>query len=142
MTQTHICIPIFIACAPSRAPNYRCAIKFTVRSVDVRRTLKFENFFAVSSDDRNNGVVSWLCWMHFAWGMASSMIFSLLPLFIVDELGGSSRSFGMLEGAVIFLSFMAKLFAGFIMDIFKKKLPMLRTGVILTVLSKFFLACP
>ena len=105
------------------------------------RILKLKNFFAVSSDERGNDVVSWLCWMHFAWGMASSMIFSLLPLFIVDELGGSSRSFGMLEGAVIFLSFMAKLFAGFIMDIFKKKLPMLRTGAILTVLSKFFLAC-
>jgi MFS family permease len=78
--------------------------------------------------------------MHFAWGVSSSMIFSLLPIFIVDELGASMKSFGMLEGAVVFLSFMAKLFAGFIMDIFKKKLPMLKTGTILTVLSKLFLA--
>ncbi|MDR3224609.1 MAG: MFS transporter [Holosporales bacterium] len=79
--------------------------------------------------------------MHFFWGMASSMIFSLLPVFIVGELGGSAKSFGFLEGAVVFLSFVAKLFAGFFMDIFKKKLPMLKTGTILTVLSKFFLAC-
>lgn len=79
--------------------------------------------------------------MHFSWGVASSMVFSLLPIFIVDELGGSSKSFGLLEGSVIFLSFMAKLFAGFIMDIFKKKLPMLNMGTILTVLSKFSLAC-
>lgn len=79
--------------------------------------------------------------MHFCWGMASSMIFSLLPVFIVDELGGSSKSFGALEGAVIFLSFTAKLFAGFIMDIFKRKLPMLNAGAILTVLSKLALAC-
>lgn len=79
--------------------------------------------------------------MHFCWGMASSMIFSLLPIFIVDELGGSSKSFGLLEGSVIFLSFIAKLFAGFIMDIFKKKLPMLKFGMYLTTLSKFSLAC-
>ena len=79
--------------------------------------------------------------MHFCWGMASSMIFSLLPIFIVDELGGNSKSFGLLEGSVIFLSFMAKLFAGFIMDIFKKKLPMLRLGMFLTTFSKFSLAC-
>ena len=69
------------------------------------------------------------------------MVFSLLPVFIIDELGGSSKAFGRLEGAVIFLSFMAKLFAGFIMDIFKKKLPMLKTGTILTVFSKLSLAC-
>lgn len=79
--------------------------------------------------------------MHFCWGIASSMIFSLLPIFIVDELGGSSKSFGLLEGSVIFLSFMAKLFAGFIMDIFKKKLPMLRLGMFLTTFSKFSLTC-
>lgn len=69
------------------------------------------------------------------------MIFSLLPVFIVDELGGNLKSFGLLEGSVIFLSFMAKLFAGFIMDIFKKKLPMLKIGTLLTTFSKFSLAC-
>jgi MFS family permease len=36
---------------------------------------------------------------------------------------------------------MAKIFAGFVMDIFKKRLPMLNIGTILTVISKFFLAC-
>ena len=95
----------------------------------------------ISSDKSKNQVILWLCGMHFCWGMASSMIFSLLPVFIVDELGGNSKSFGTLEGAVIFLSFMAKLFAGFIMDIFKRKLPMLNTGTILTVFSKLSLAC-
>lgn len=98
-------------------------------------------FFQISSDKSKNQVILWLCGMHFCWGMASSMIFSLLPVFIVDELGGSSKSFGALEGAVIFLSFMAKLFAGFIMDIFKRKLPMLNAGTILTVFSKLSLAC-
>jgi MFS family permease len=73
--------------------------------------------------------------------MASSMIFSLLPVFIVEELGGSSKSFGFLEGAVVFTSFVAKIFAGFIIDAFRRKVPMLRVGTVLTVFSKLFLAC-
>lgn len=98
-------------------------------------------FLQINSDKSKNQIILWLCGMHFCWGMASSMIFSLLPVFIVDELGGNSKSFGALEGAVIFLSFMAKLFAGFIMDIFRRKLPMLNAGTILTVFSKLSLAC-
>lgn len=98
-------------------------------------------FLQICSDKSKNQIILWLCGMHFCWGIASSMIFSLLPVFIVDELGGNSKSFGALEGAVIFLSFMAKLFAGFIMDIFKRKLPMLSAGTILTVFSKLSLAC-
>ncbi|MDR1034862.1 MAG: MFS transporter [Holosporales bacterium] len=74
------------------------------------------------------------------WGIATSMVFSLLPIFIVDELHGTAKSFGLLEGAVTFFSFMAKLCAGFLMDIFRKKRPMLLTGAFLTVLSKLFLA--
>jgi MFS family permease len=69
------------------------------------------------------------------------MVFSLLPIFIVEELGGSSASFGVLEGAVVFISFLAKVFAGFVMDAFKRKLPMLRVGTALTVCGKLFLAC-
>ena len=98
-------------------------------------------FFQICADKQKNQAVLWLCGMHFCWGMATSMIFSLLPVFIVDELGGNSKSFGALEGAVIFLSFMAKLFAGFIMDIFKRKLPMLKVGTIVTICSKALLAC-
>ncbi len=98
-------------------------------------------FLQITSDKVKNQTILWLCGMHFCWGMASSMIFSLLPVFIVDELGGNSKSFGALEGAVIFFSFMAKLFAGFIMDIFKRKLPMFNTGTILTIFSKLSLAC-
>ena len=98
-------------------------------------------FLQINSDKSKNQIILWLCGMHFCWGMASSMIFSLLPVFIVDELGGNSKSFGALEGAVIFLSFTAKLFAGFIMDIFRRKLPMLNAGTILTVFSKLSLAC-
>ncbi|MDR1391146.1 MAG: MFS transporter [Holosporales bacterium] len=96
-------------------------------------------FFSVSDDKGSHNVVIWICWMHFFWGMASSMGFSLLPVFIVDKLGGNSRSFGLLEGSVILLSFTAKLFSGIIMDMFKKKLPIFKAGSILTIFSKVFL---
>ena len=99
-----------------------------------------KNLFQISSSQANNLQILWLCSMHFCWGIASSMIFSLLPVFIVDELGGNSKSFGAIEGMVIFISFMAKLFSGFLIDIFKKKLPMLKVGTILTVISKLALA--
>ena len=99
-----------------------------------------KNLFRISSIRANNLQILWLCHMHFCWGIASSMIFSLLPIFIVDELGGNSKSFGAIEGMVMFISFMAKLFSGFLIDIFKKTLPMLRVGTILTVISKLSLA--
>lgn len=79
--------------------------------------------------------------MFFCWGVASSMVFTLLPVFIVDSLGGSMKSFGFLEGGVIFISFLAKLFAGIIIDIFKRKKPMLLCGTIMTILSKLSIAC-
>lgn len=75
------------------------------------------------------------------WGIASSMIFTLLPLFIVDELGGNYTSFGLIEGGVVLMSFASKLFAGVLVDIFKRKKPMLICGTVLTVLSKISLAC-
>ncbi len=79
--------------------------------------------------------------MFFMWGIASSMIFTLLPLFIVDELGGGYKSFGLLEGGVLFISFISKLFAGVLIDIFKRKKPMLMCGTVLTIFSKLSLAC-
>ncbi|MDR3031198.1 MAG: MFS transporter [Holosporales bacterium] len=103
--------------------------------------MKIKDFFSVSDNKNNNATIMWLCWMHFCWGVAASMIFSLLPIFIVDELGGDSKSFGLLEGSVIFLAFTSKLLAGFIIDAFKKKLPMLKAGTLFTIVSKLLFAC-
>ena len=103
--------------------------------------MNFSEFFKASADNDSNNTIIWLCWMYFCWGVASSMVFTLLPFFIVDELGGDSKSLGFLEGGVIFLSFAVRLCAGFFIDIFKKKIPMIMTGTVLTICSKIAFAC-
>ena len=78
--------------------------------------------------------------MYFCWGMASSMVFSLLPIYIVEELHGSTKQFGYIEGIAVLCSFLSKLFAGFFIDIFKRKINILYTGTISTVISKILIA--
>jgi MFS family permease len=98
-------------------------------------------YLKIANNEIDNLNIFWICWMFFMWGVATSMIFTLLPIFIVEELGGGYRAFGLLEGGVIFISFISKLLAGVLIDIFKKKIPMLKCGTILTVVSKISLAC-
>lgn len=74
--------------------------------------------------------------MYFCWGMASSMVYSLLPIYIVEVLNGSTKQFGYIEGIAVFLSFLSKLCAGFFIDIFKRKITILYTGTISTIVSK------
>lgn len=88
-----------------------------------------------------NNNVKYIALMCFCWGVASSMVFSILPLFIVNDLKCSLSQFGTIEGIVIFCSFIAKLFAGVIIDIFKQKIKLLYIGTIGTVVSKVLLAC-
>jgi MFS family permease len=68
------------------------------------------------------------------------MVFSLLPIFFVYELNGS-EIFGFFEGTIVVASYVAKMSAGFLMDFFKKKKPMLMVGAALTVVGKTCLAC-
>lgn len=78
--------------------------------------------------------------MYFCWGMASSMVFSLLPIYIVEELHGSTKQFGYIEGIAVLCSFLSKLFAGFFIDIFKRKINIFYAGTVSTVLSKILIA--
>ncbi len=79
--------------------------------------------------------------MYFFWGMASSMIFTLLPIFITEDLHGSISQFGFIEGIVVFLSFLSKLCAGFLIDIYRERIKILYIGTISTIISKILLAC-
>lgn len=95
-------------------------------------------FFIAAEDKGANETIIAVCAMFFAWGVSSSMVFSLLPIYIVDQLGGSSKQFGLLEGAVIFFAFLSKLFAGLLIDILRKNLKILWFGTLLTILSRIF----
>ena len=79
--------------------------------------------------------------MYFFWGMASSMIFTLLPIFITEDLHGTISQFGFIEGLVVFLSFFSKLCVGFLIDMYRKRIKILYIGTISTIVSKILLAC-
>ncbi len=85
--------------------------------------------------------IKYLSWMYFFWGMASSMIFTLLPIFITEDLHGTISQFGFIEGLVVFLSFLSKLCVGFLIDIYRNRIKILYIGTISTIISKILLAC-
>lgn len=79
-------------------------------------------------------------WMSFFWSTSSLMVFSLLPIFIIDVLGASRAKLGMIEGVAISLAFFSKVFSGVTSDIFKSRKPLIALGSILSVLVKFIFA--
>ena len=85
--------------------------------------------------------IKYLSLMYFFWGMASSMVFTLLPIFITEDLHGTIAQFGFIEGIVVFLSFLSKLLVGFLIDIYRKRIKILYIGTISTIISKILLAC-
>lgn len=85
--------------------------------------------------------IKYLSLMYFFWGMASSMIFTLLPVFITEDLHGTISQFGFIEGIVVFLSFISKLCVGLLIDIYRKRIKILYIGTISTIVSKILLAC-
>ena len=85
--------------------------------------------------------IKYLSLMYFFWGMASSMVFTLLPIFITEDLHGTISQFGCIEGIVVFLSFLSKLCVGFLIDIYRKRIKILYIGTISTIVSKILLAC-
>lgn len=95
--------------------------------------------FEFLGNQQSKNTVLWLSFMYFCWGMASSMIYSLLPIYIVENLNGSTKQFGYIEGIAVFFSFLSKLCAGFFIDIFKRKINILYVGTISTMISKILL---
>ena len=85
--------------------------------------------------------IKYLSLMYFFWGMASSMVFTLLPIFITEDLHGTVYQFGFIEGIVVFFSFLSKLCVGFLIDIYRKRIKILYIGTISTIISKILLAC-
>ena len=68
------------------------------------------------------------------------MVYSLLPIYIVEQLHGSVKQFGCIEGVAVFFSFASKLCVGFLIDIFKRKINILYVGTVSTIVSKILLA--
>ena len=77
-----------------------------------------------------------VAWMSFCWSCSSLMVFSLLPIFIVEVLGASKTKLGFIEGVAIFTSFLFKVFAGVLSDYLKKRKPLILAGSLLSLLIK------
>ncbi len=70
------------------------------------------------------------------WGMASLMVFSLLPIFLRDEVGVTHTYLGFLEGSAIFIALLAKAFSGFLTDLCKTRRRFILIGGFGTLITK------
>lgn len=76
--------------------------------------------------------------MSFCWSTSSLMVFSVLPAFLVDELGTSHVKIGLMEGVAVFLAFAAKVVTGICSDLWRVRKPFILLGTVFTVLTKGF----
>lgn len=93
-------------------------------------------FSPLSKNKSDNRSLWALAWMSFFWSTGSLMIFSLLPIFLIDVLGASKTKLGFIEGVAVFAAFAAKVFSGIISDYFKRRKPFIILGTVGSILTK------
>lgn len=85
----------------------------------------------------NNRVTLWgITWMSFFWSVATLMVFSIMPAFLVDELKLGHAHIGIIEGLAISSSFASKFLSGVLSDVLKKRKPLIMIGTIITAIIK------
>jgi MFS family permease len=68
--------------------------------------------------------------------LSSEMIHSLLPLFLVSELGASTLTLGLIEGIAEGTASISKVFSGVLSDKFGRRKPLVVVGYAIAALSK------
>lgn len=86
--------------------------------------------------EKNKKQVLGISWMTFFWAQASLMVFSILPVFLAEELKVSYTKIGAIEGLAIGASFATKVISGFLTDYFKRRKPFILLGSFFSLLSK------
>ena len=71
----------------------------------------------------------------FLWSMGSLMVYSVLPVFMREELGISNTKIGLLEGTAIFCASSSKVLAGVASDAFSR-VAVIAVGAAITLLVK------
>lgn len=69
------------------------------------------------------------------------MVFTILPLFLTEELHVSHADLGMMEGIAISCAFLAKVYAGIASDRCQTRKPFIFIGSLICVLTKVLFAC-
>jgi len=68
--------------------------------------------------------------------IATEMVFALLPLFVVDELGANSVLLGLMEGTADAVNYTFRVVSGLITDKIARRKPLLVIGYTISALSK------
>lgn len=77
-----------------------------------------------------------ISWVSFFGGMASLMVFSILSVFMREELHLSYKELGAIEGFAVFMAFMAKVFSGILSDYIKARKSLILLGTFGSILIK------
>ena len=78
---------------------------------------KIKNTLTMSPISAHNKSLWAISWVSFFGGMASLMVFSLLSVFMREELHLTYKELGAIEGIAVFMAFMAKVFSGILSDL-------------------------
>jgi MFS family permease len=75
----------------------------------------------------------------FLTDISSEMVYPLLPIFLVQQLGASPMILGLIEGIAESLSSLLKVFSGYFSDKFRSRKPFAILGYSSSTVGKFFL---
>lgn len=78
--------------------------------------------------------------MCFFWSVSSLMVFSILPVFMTEELGVTPFQIGWIEGIAVSLAFVAKILSGFLSDYIKQRRILLIIGTATSLVFKSLFA--
>lgn len=92
--------------------------------------------FSLSLNQQHNQSLWAIAWMSFFSGIASVMVFSILSLFMTEELHLSYKQVGYIEGVAVAVAFGAKIFSGIISDKIRKRKKIIIIGTIFSIIIK------
>mmetsp|Transcript_16529 Transcript_16529/g.56316 ORF Transcript_16529/g.56316 Transcript_16529/m.56316 type:complete len:596 (-) Transcript_16529:20-1807(-) len=72
----------------------------------------------------------------FCWSCSTLWVFSLLPIFLTEELGASNFRLGQMEGSALLMAAAAKAFSGVISDLVPKRSQVVLVGSLATFCTK------
>ncbi|HCU07177.1 MAG TPA: MFS transporter, partial [Holosporales bacterium] len=78
--------------------------------------------------------------MCFFWSASSLMVFSILPVFMTEELGITPLELGWIEGIAVSLAFVAKILSGILSDYIKQRRVLLIIGTVTSLIFKSLFA--
>lgn len=94
------------------------------------------SFLTLTSNAQKNKSLWAISLMSFFSGCASVMVFSILPLYMTQELRLSYKEVGYIEGIAIFFAFLTKIFSGILSDFLKRRKPIILIGAFLSLVIK------